>query len=1480
MLIPGKMDHTFLNCLLLVLCLVTSNILGQDYVCSKKCTCKLNSQRDGGNYLKMTCGETEKVSHLDELELLNIAADLVQLNLSNNNLKSFTPKVELIVLQKLNLSVNQITDLEPYQFKETPKLKRLDLSANGLKHIDLKAFEGLGDLERLKLNHNELLTVTFGTFDSLVSLRQLDISYNPLHCDCSLLWILDYSVKQSVKLMSNPKCSSIFKGTPMRKLKVGVDIHCKSASHDNLLPLLDLKPENNQVVFEGDSLKLQCKAPAINDATNDSKLEWLWLDSHPNFPDVSMVNDFLPNPGIIVSVLYIKRLTRSHTGIWTCLYTSVQGNHSKSTTILVISEDTRYCPIITTKDNKGTYVWPKTVVNHTVTLPCNFKNDYYNTTYQTASYYCSENTTWQLLDTSHCSYISDTTRILEGFSKVNSSVLESARHLKEFTSNYSIYQDVMDLVYTVEAVENYSILQPSELLGNILIDVLNNLMLLPWTYLMMSDARFGSCRKMVGLLESIAVTHPGTSFQRENFVVEAFPSVKESFPGIKCTWFRNDLNPLDSLFSCSTNNNMPDSTVLQDKNVETSVILPDSVFVQTKNEVAGDIKSSYNVVVSMYSSSKFFPIDQEKVGKEGVTSAIVGVKIVGPAHAEPSHPIIVTIRAPHSTSYEVTPFTPVYWDQVSMRWSNQGCHFGQHWQDHVVFSCNKLGYYGLMQDVTYSNITGTYRGLFRFSHPAIYVGNVILFTSLFVAILTYILGFVAIQMPKKAKHCLVNTWTSIALLSFIYTFGIYQTEDQRLCQVVGLILHYLTLCVLLWICVALNSMYKRLSKNSDSILQDDDLPSEQPIKKPLMGLYLVGWGVGLIVCGLSAAINVREYGSYSHCFLRTGPALSAVYVPFAILFIFMVVLFLLVRCSISSLDLSHGGHLSEDSILGTQATEHVDLDLLEPSFPQQDGQSVRSYSSKTASSETEDIERSPLAQLKAHVIFLFLFLFTWLSCAFATVPPLGLVSYEADLFSGAYIICATTLSAFTLFFYCVARNDVRTLWMSMFRWMRRKRLLRPRTVSDTPPRVQIQPLPLPPISNSDAQAMSRSSSRSSGPAKTNSLKGAAAVDLNGSLSDRPSAEGGAKINNVNLIALHRAHYRSNVVPHIIENPTNAAEVFYNPHQSTVARKFFRRQRRDMMKRNNLQTKPPRDVNSDATSVFSEPRPVKNKNAEQNMFGTNSKVNNTNIHVEHIRKSQRKNPNIFSDSGDEFEHLSDVRMEKIVINAERLRKKEISRNKTRKKSNLAEESGPAAQMRTVSQQCTLEYSSENPLSDSILDKSDLLSPLSPIKPLPAALMHMQKVLGAENRSTPMETSGTTDNTAHLSTRRENSPVEEAHHYAEIEELRSSESTIRGGRFGLGEKNSPLARLRSPSNFSRTSSASATDIDELYQQIRRGPLPLKIRQGCHFNSELSQPQRAYSSPFLSDSEIMGFADGGDRPQTYFEEDVSSVDVETTV
>ncbi|KAJ8932526.1 hypothetical protein NQ318_009098, partial [Aromia moschata] len=641
-------------------------------------------------------------------------------------------------------------------------------------------------------------------------------------------------------------------------------------------------------------------------------------------------------------------------------------------------------------------------------------------------------------------------------------------------------QDVMDLVYAVKTIENYIAYAPTEhigAIGSILIDVTNNLLELPRFYLREADQDYGSCKKLVNVTETLATVSTSSILHKSNVAIEMFPVKKDGFPGMKCTWYVNPNNRRDSLFSC-VSNNQQDVTGLKGKVTEASITIPENLFRQLQEEqqvvLTGKV---YNILVAMYSTNKLFPIDEARTGKEDVTSSVVGVKLVDIVVRNLSDPVFVMLRTPSTSVYEVTPFTPVWWDPCldngTGGWSSDGCQFSHELQDHLVFSCDTFSYYGLLQDVAHLQNLQAGSAKFKLSHPAVYVGSFILFASLLIAVMTYLLCYATIQMPKKAKHSLVNTWIAIALLCFMYVFGIYQTEDMKVCQVVGMILHYFTLCSLLWMCVGVNCMYKRLSKNDVIGLQDDDLPSEQPVRKPILGLYLVGWGVGLIVCGLSAAINMNEYASPGHCFLRTGPA------P---------------KCAISNLDAN--GHLSE----GTQATEHVDLDLLEPNFPNVDARSMRSISTKTASSEVEDPEHAPSAQLKAYVIFLFIYVTTWLSCAFATLKH---------------------------------------------------------------------------------------------------------------------------------------------------------------------------------------------------------------NAEQNIFGTNSKVNNTNIHVEHIRKIQQKNPNIFSDSADDFESISHVPVENIMINAERLRKKELSKGKTKKKYNVPSKSLSERtdnNMRSVSQQCTLDYSSET-ISDSILDKTN-------------------------------------------------------------------------------------------------------------------------------------------------------------------------------
>lgn len=91
---------------------------------------------------------------------------------------------------------------------------------------------------------------------------------------------------------------------------------------------------------------------------------------------------------------------------------------------------------------------------------------------------------------------------------------------------------------------------------------------------------------------------------------------------------------------------------------------------------------------------------------------------------------------------------------------------------------------------------------FKYSNPAIYIGSFILLTCLICSTITYICCYTSIAMPKKAKHCIVNTWVAMALLSFLYTFGIQQTEEVEICEIVGIGLHYLSLCSLFWMAVS------------------------------------------------------------------------------------------------------------------------------------------------------------------------------------------------------------------------------------------------------------------------------------------------------------------------------------------------------------------------------------------------------------------------------------------------------------------------------------------------------------------------------------------------------------------------------------------------------------------------------------------------------------------------------------------------------
>lgn len=455
-----------------------------------------------------------------------------------------------------------------------------------------------------------------------------DISNNSLICNCDTLWILEWARKLPVKLLSNPKCHSptAFKGTPLRKLEMGVNFHCKSYENTEL-SVLELEPNKNQVVFDGDTLELICKVH--NDL--NLNIKWLWLESNPktHFKEVK-INEIESENGLSFSKLEITRLNQNHTGLWKCQLDTSFGNYSSAIKITVISKETKYCPRNRTINNKGIYLWPKAIVNYTATVLCETSN-------QKATHFCSPSGKWLNLNTSQCMFISETTNILEEFSKVDfslaplESIYKSAKHFRNYTSNLNIFKDLQDLFYCVTTIEHYvQYLSGESDLSNVLIDTLSNLMGLSKVYLEEANKFYNVTYKILNLIE-VAIKST-SKVQRKVLIYSLFKIVfnhccfqqniafnkfvitdnKEDMNSITCTWYGDPIN-LNRLFYCIPTNG-PVLSELQNKIVEASVQIPASLFLKLNRE------KEKVLIVTMLRNSKLFSTDDFSPA-----SAIVGL---------------------------------------------------------------------------------------------------------------------------------------------------------------------------------------------------------------------------------------------------------------------------------------------------------------------------------------------------------------------------------------------------------------------------------------------------------------------------------------------------------------------------------------------------------------------------------------------------------------------------------------------------------------------------------------------------------------------------------------------------------------------------------------------------------------------------------------------------------------------------------------
>ncbi|XP_043370000.1 adhesion G protein-coupled receptor A3 isoform X5 [Dermochelys coriacea] len=453
--------------------------------------------------------------------------------------------------------------------------------------------------------------------------------------------------------------------------------------------------------------------------------------------------------------------------------------------------------------------------------------------------------------------------------------------------------------------------------------------------------------------------------------------------------------------------------------VEASIQLPPSLFTQKqKREIRPANESIYKLQLIAFRNGKLFPAtgNSTNLADDGkrrtVVTPVILTKIDGLSLANHHIAINVTLRRIAHGADAVA----AQWDFDLLNglggWKSDGCHIISSDENITTIQCYSLSNYAVLMDLAGGEL---YTQPAAVLHPVIYATSIVLLMCLLMIIVSYIYHHGVIRISVKSWHMLVNLSFHIFLTCVMFIGGITQTKSTSVCQAVGIILHYSTLATVLWLGVTSRNIYKQVTKKAKRC-QDPDEPPPPP--RPMLRFYLIGGGIPIIVCGITAAANIRNYGSRPnapYCWMTWEPSLGAFYGPASfIIFIncmyFLSIFIQLKRHPERKFELKEPAE--EQQRLAT--SEHGDMN-------HQDSVSV----SLVSTSALEN-EHSFQAQLLGASLALFLYVALWIFGALAVS-----LYYPMDLIVSCFFgITCLSLSAFLMMHHCVNREDVRHAWIT------------------------------------------------------------------------------------------------------------------------------------------------------------------------------------------------------------------------------------------------------------------------------------------------------------------------------------------------------------------------------------------------------------------------------------------------------------------
>ncbi|XP_037660630.1 adhesion G protein-coupled receptor A1 isoform X2 [Choloepus didactylus] len=302
-------------------------------------------------------------------------------------------------------------------------------------------------------------------------------------------------------------------------------------------------------------------------------------------------------------------------------------------------------------------------------------------------------------------------------------------------------------------------------------------------------------------------------------------------------------------------------------------------------------------------------------------------------------------------------------------------------------------------------------------HPVVYACTAVMLLCLLASILTYLVHQSAIRISRRGRHTLLNFCFHAALTFAVFAGGVNRTKHPVLCQAVGLVLHYSTLSAMLWLGVTARNIYKQVTKKAPPCPGTDPLPSP---KQSLLRFYLISGGVPFIICGVTAATNIRNYGTedegVAYCWMAWEPSLGAFYGPAAFIALVTCGYFLGTYIQLRR-------HPERRYELRAWTEEQQRLAVPDVGHSPGAGPVLPPAGNALVASLLQN-EHSFRAQLRAAAFTLLLFAATWAFGALAVSQG----HFLDMVFSCLYGAFCVTLGLFVLIHHCAKRDDVWRCW--------------------------------------------------------------------------------------------------------------------------------------------------------------------------------------------------------------------------------------------------------------------------------------------------------------------------------------------------------------------------------------------------------------------------------------------------------------------